>query len=94
VPRYLVERSFTVSIEEMSPVGHDAKRIINERFPDISWEHSHVVVGKDGTVRSFCVYQAPDEVTLRAHAQLLGRHTVDVVHEIAGDASPGDYPEV
>jgi hypothetical protein len=94
VPRYLIERSFTVSFEEMSPVGPDAKRLLKERFPDISWEHSHVVVGKDGKVRSFCIYEAPDEAMVRAHALLLGWHTVDVIHEIAGDASPGDYPEV
>ena len=94
MPRYLIERSFTVTIEEMPPVGERSKRVAKANFPEITWEHSHVVVGDDGFVRTYCVYEAPDEDTVRRHAVELGEHTIDVIYEIAGDASPDDYPNV
>jgi hypothetical protein len=94
MPRYLVERSFTVTIEEMPPVGERSKRIARKEFPEITWEHSHVVVGDDGFVRTYCVYDAPSEEMVREHALELGQHVIDVIYEIAGDASPADYPDV
>jgi Protein of unknown function (DUF4242) len=94
LPRFLIERTFTVSIEEMPPVGRESKRLTVEKFPEITWEHSHVVVEDDGTVRTYCVYDAPDEETVRRHSDELGQHVIDVVREIAGDVSPADYPEV
>ena len=93
MPRYLVERTFTVSIEDMPPVATRSKRIVNTAFPDITWEHSHVVVQDDGRVRTFCVYSAPDEAMVRDHAKELGDHVIDVIHEIAGDVSPEDLPD-
>ncbi len=94
MPRYLVERTFTVSIDEMSPVGRDSKRLARDAFTGVTWEHSHVVVTGDGTVRTYCVYDAPDEAAIHEHAIALGRHVVDVVYEIAGDVTPDDYPDV
>jgi aminoglycoside N3'-acetyltransferase len=93
MPRYLVERTFTVSIEDMPPVAQRSKRVVNGSFPEIVWEHSHVVVTDDGKVRTFCVYGAPDEETVRAHAHELGDHVIDVIHEIAGDVSPEELPD-
>jgi hypothetical protein len=63
-----------------------------DRFPEISWEHSHVVVDEQGNVRTFCVYDAPDEGTIRRHADALGQHHVDRIHKIAGDVTPADFP--
>ena len=82
MPRYLIERTFTVSIEEMPPVAARSKRIVTTEFPDITWEHSHVVVTDDGRVRTFCVYSAPDEEMVREHSKELGAHIIDVIHEI------------
>jgi hypothetical protein len=93
IVRYLVERTFTVAIEEMPPIGRKSKELIHSEFPEITWEHSHVVVMDDGTVRTYCIYDAPDEDAVRRHALALGDHVVDVVHEIAGDVSPTDYPD-
>lgn len=93
MPRYLVERTFTVTIEEMPPVASRSKRIVKSAYPQIVWEHSHVVVGDDGRVRTFCVYDAPDEAMVREHAKELGEHVIDVIHEIAGDVSPEDLPD-
>jgi Protein of unknown function (DUF4242) len=92
VPRYLVVRTFDVSEEEMPEVGRRSNEVIEGGYPQIVWEHSHVVVNDEGKVMTYCVYEAPDEDTVRNHAVDLGKHTVDVVHEIAGDVSPSDFP--
>jgi len=31
---------------------------------------------------------------LRAHSRVLGKHTIDQLHEIAGDVTPADFPSV
>ena len=90
--RYLIIRRFDVAEEEMPEVGRRSRRTIEESYPQITWEHSHVVVDGDGTVLTYCVYDAPDEEMLRAHAGDLGNHTIDAIHEIAGDVTPADFP--
>jgi hypothetical protein len=87
-----VVRTFDVSEEEMPEVGRRSNEVIEGGYPQIVWEHSHVVVNDEGKVMTYCVYESPDEETVRNHAQELGKHTVDVVHEIAGDVSPSDFP--
>jgi ligand-binding SRPBCC domain-containing protein len=92
MPKFLVERRFHVGESEMPEVSRRSKRTIIEQFPEITWEHSHVVVDGDGTVLTYCVYDSPDETMLRAHAADLGNHTIDGIHEIAGDVTPADFP--
>jgi hypothetical protein len=92
MPRYLVLRTFDVDEEAMPDVGRRSKEIAQEQFPEITWEHSHVIVGDDGTVRTYCVYVAPDPKTVREHGRRLGRHAIDDVLEIAGDVTPADFP--
>ena len=92
MPRYLVVRTFDVGEEEMPEVGRRSNEVIEGGYPQIVWEHSHVVVNDDGKVMTYCVYEAPDEDTVRDHAVDLGRHTVDAVHEIAGDVTPANFP--
>jgi len=90
--RYLIIRRFDVAEEEMPEVGRRSRRTIEDSYPEITWEHSHVIVGGDGTVMTYCIYDAPDEDMLRAHASDLGNHTIDGIHEIAGDVTPADFP--
>jgi Protein of unknown function (DUF4242) len=92
MPRYLVVRSFQVGEKEMPTVGRRSRLLTENEFPEITWEHSHVVVDDTGKVRTFCVYAAPDEQTVIAHAAALGQHVVDELQEIAGDVSPADFP--
>ncbi len=92
MPRYLITRSFEVTSDQMPPVGRRSRELTETDFPEITWEHSHVVVDDDGLVRTFCVYEAPDEETVRAHSEKLGQHTIDSLYEIAGDVSPADFP--
>jgi hypothetical protein len=90
--KYLVERRFHVSEDEMTEVSTRSKRIAVEQFPEITWYHSHVVVDDAGTVKTYCVYEAPSEDVVRAHAKALGLHDVEGVYEIAGDVTPDDFP--
>lgn len=92
MPKYLIERTFTIDESAMPDVGRRSKRIVAEQFPEIVWEHSHVVADADGTLKSFCVYVAPSEAIVREHAALLGDHAVDHVYEIGGDVTPDDFP--
>jgi hypothetical protein len=92
LPRYLVIRRFDVSEDQMPEVGSRSRKVIEESYPKIVWEHSHVVVDKDGTVLTYCVYDAPDVEMVREHAGDLGQHTIDDIHEIAGDVTPQDFP--
>ncbi len=93
MPRYLVERAFEVGELEMPRVGRRSRQLTESTFPEITWEHSHVVVDDDGSVRTFCVYAAPSEDIVRRHAAALGEHSLGFVHEIAGDVTPADFPD-
>ena len=93
VARYIIERTWDDLDEQaMDQAGARSKRIAEEHFPQIRWEHSHVVMDSEGTIKSFCVYDAPETDVLYKHADELGQHLVDRIFEIAGDISPRDFP--
>ena len=60
-------------MDTLPTVATRSKAIGHHRYPEIVWEHSHVVVGEDGTPKSFCVYDAPSEEVVREHVQAAGR---------------------
>jgi Nickel responsive protein SCO4226-like len=89
--RFLIERRFDqMSEDEMAALVARSQKIAAERFPDVIWEHSHVVSGDDGHVWSFCVYGAPTALRVREHADAFGGHHVVRVFEIIGDIEPDD----
>jgi Protein of unknown function (DUF4242) len=88
----MIVRTFDVVEEEMPGVGRRSRELVDNEFPEIIWEHSHIVVDETGKVRSFCVYDAPDIDMVRAHSSRLGRHEIDSIDEIAGDVTPADFP--
>ena len=94
MPRYLVVRKFEVNEDAMPDVGRRSREIAEEEFPEIVWEHSHVIVDDDGLVKTYCVYEAPSEEVVREHSRFLGQHKIDGLFEIAGDVSPADFPPV
>jgi ligand-binding SRPBCC domain-containing protein len=75
-------------------IGRRSRVLTEDDFPEITWEHSHVVVDDEGQVKTFCVYEAPSEEIVRLHGEKLGRHQVDGLYEIAGDVTPADFPPV
>lgn len=94
MPRYLIVRSFEVGEAQMPPVARRSRELTEVDFPEITWEHSHIVVDDEGLVHSYCVYAAPSEEIVREHGKKLGKHTIDALHEIAGDVTPADFPPV
>ena len=92
MPRYLIERTYSVDMDGLPTVATRSKAIGHYHYPEIVWEHSHVVVDPDGTPKSYCVYAAPSEEIVREHAAQLGEHTVVSIYEIAADVTPDDFP--
>jgi hypothetical protein len=89
---FLVERHFHVGQDEMEAVGKKSRRLIEESFPEITWHHTHVVVGDEAKVRTYCVYEAPTAEDVRNHSVALGLHDIAYIGEIAGDVTPEDFP--
>ena len=90
--RFLINRVWEPMDEaELQKMAGVSKRLIDERFTDLVWEHSHVVTDDEGQVRSFCVYSAPSMQRIKDHSAVLGCHRIDSIFEIAGDVSPADY---
>ena len=92
--RFMVVRSFDVGESDMPGVGRRSRELVETEFPEITWEHSHVVVDDSGKVRTFCIYAAPSENVVREHSVRLGQHRLDSVDEIVGDVTPADFPAV
>lgn len=91
MPRYMIERSFgPISDEEMLAAAVRSDQVASERFPGITWEHSHICVEPEGSITTFCVYSAPDEGVLREHANAFGGHVITRLHEIAEDVTPDE----
>lgn len=91
MPRYVVERNFgSISDEEMLAAASLSDRMIAERFPQITWEHSHIVATDRGEILSYCVYGAPSEEMIREHAAAFGSHTISNVSEIVDDVTPDE----
>jgi hypothetical protein len=90
--KFLIERRFHVGEKDMPEVNRRSKRIIIDHYPEVTWEHSHVVITDDGTVKTYCIYDAPSEEIVRGHAEELGLHDVEGIYEVAGDVTPNDFP--
>ena len=75
-------------------IGRRSRVLTEDDFPEITWEHSHVVVSDDGIVKTFCIYEAPTEDVVRQHGAKLGHHLVDGIYEITADVTPADFPPV
>ena len=92
MPRFMIERTFGKRDEaDMQNLGVRSARIAAEKFPEIVWEHSHIVSDATGAIKSFCVYSAPHEKMVWDHAEMLGEHQIERVYEIGGDVTPDDF---
>jgi hypothetical protein len=71
MPQFLIERHIpgieSMSPEELCAVARKSNQALADLGSEIRWLHSYVVNGK-----TFCVYTAPDEELIHAHAQLTG----------------------
>jgi hypothetical protein len=87
MPRYLIERPLgDISDEDLDRAAEHSTQVRLEQFPGMEHEHTHVTRGDDGVV-AFCVYDADDPDTVRAHSEAAGLPTKRVL-EIARDLEP------
>jgi len=91
MPRYVVERYFDkISDDEMLSYASRSDELIRGRFRDITWDHSHICVDGEGAITTFCIYDGPDEETIREHAEAFGGHTISRIYEVADEVTPTD----
>jgi hypothetical protein len=71
MPRYVIEREIPgagkLSPAELKAIAQKSCGVLNELGPRIQWQESYVTGDK-----IYCVYIAPDEATVRKHAQMGG----------------------
>lgn len=68
MPRYVIEREIPgagkLSQEELHAISQKSCSVLQEMGPQIQWVQSYVTDDK-----IYCVYIAPDEVSVRNHAE-------------------------
>lgn len=71
MPRWVIERDIAgvgkLSPAELQAVSQKSCSVLNELGPKIQWIQSYVTDD-----RIYCVYVAPDEATVRKHAEMGG----------------------
>lgn len=71
MPKFMIEREIPgagkLSKEELHAISQKSCGVLQEMGPKIQWQESYVTGDK-----VYCVYIAPDEATVREHAQLGG----------------------
>jgi hypothetical protein len=86
MPRWVIEREIPgagkLTAGELKAVSQKSCSVLNELGPRIQWEHSYVTDDK-----IFCVYIAPDEATVRKHAQM-GGFPANKVTQVRGMIGP------
>jgi len=86
--RFLLERTVgDVSRAELDEIAERSTEIRLARFPQVEWEHTHVVRTEAG-LKAFCLYEAPDAASVLAHAEALGL-PVERFFEVETDLEPG-----
>ena len=71
MPQFVIERdvpgAHTMSEAEVRELARKSVAVLNELGPQIQWIQSYVTENK-----VYCIYLAPDEATIREHAQRVG----------------------
>ena len=68
MPKFVIERDIpgagSLSSQDLQGISQTSCGVLNKMGPQIQWLHSYVTDDK-----VYCVYIAPDEQTVRAHAE-------------------------
>jgi hypothetical protein len=71
MPQYVIERdvpgAHKMTEEQVRELARASVTALNELGPQIQWIQSYVTENK-----VYCIYLAPDEATIRQHAQRVG----------------------
>jgi hypothetical protein len=85
--RYLLERTLgEVTRAELDAIAARSQEIRAARFPQITWEHTHVVRTPEG-MKAFCLYESPDAESVKRHAAELGL-PINQFFEVETDLAP------
>jgi Protein of unknown function (DUF4242) len=67
MPKFVIERDLpgagSLSPQELNAISQKSCGVLRNMGPQIQWVHSYVTQDK-----IYCIYIAPDEKTVRAHA--------------------------
>lgn len=83
MPKYVIERDIpgagALGSADLQGIAQKSCGVLQELGPSVQWIHSYVTDD-----RVYCVYQAPDEAAIRAHAEKGGfpADRVSQVHSI------------
>ena len=68
MPKYIIEREIpgagSLTAQDLQGISQKSCGILNDMGPQIQWVESYVTDDK-----VYCVYIAPDEATIKAHAE-------------------------
>ena len=71
MPKFVIEREIAgvgnLSGAELHAISQKSCSVLRQLGPEINWVHSYVTDDK-----IYCVYIAPDEATVRKHAEMGG----------------------
>ena len=86
MPKFVIERNLAgagkLPRQELQAISQKSCSVLQSMGPKIQWLHSYVTDDK-----IYCVYLAPDEATVKAHAQK-GGFPADVVARIRSTIDP------
>lgn len=86
MPKFVIERKIPEvgkwSAEQLKAVSQTSCGVLREMGPQIQWLHSYVTDDK-----IYCVYIAPDEDTVRKHAQK-GGFPANVIAQVRAVIDP------
>lgn len=87
MPKFVIEREIPgagkLSAQELQAISRKSCTILKGMGPEIQWIESFVTDDK-----IYCIYRAPDEVTIREHAQQ-GGFPANRISEIRTLIDPG-----
>jgi Protein of unknown function (DUF4242) len=87
MPRYLLERTVgDVTREQLDVIADRSQEIRAARYPQITWEHTHIVRTPEG-LKAFCLYDSPDADSVKQHAAELGL-PLDRFYQVETDLTP------
>ena len=86
MPKYIIEREIPgagkLSPAELHGVAQKSCSILRNMGPQIQWVESYVTADK-----VYCVYNAPDEASIRAHAEQ-GGFPANRISKVTGMIDP------
>lgn len=86
MPKFLVERVIpdagSLTSQELCAISQKSCGVLRDMGPQIQWVHSYVTENK-----IYCVYIAPDEASVREHAEA-GGFPANVISRISGMIDP------